>query len=152
MKLIPSGGNDEIDTPFDLAIKIVTYFNPKGKILEPCKGNDGFYRTGIFTDWCEIKDGKDFFDYNEKVDWIITNPPFSKFRKFLNHSMELADNIVFLCSINHFWLKARIRDMIEKGFGIKEILLVDTPETFPQSGFQIGVVHIQKGLDFKKID
>ena len=25
------------------------------------------------VDWCEISEGKDFFDYNGKVDWIIAH-------------------------------------------------------------------------------
>jgi hypothetical protein len=59
--------------------------------------------------------------------------------------MTLADNIVFLMTINHVWTKARIRDVYGSGFGIKEICLVEMPDTFPQSGFQLGAVHIAKG-------
>jgi hypothetical protein len=58
--------------------------------------------------------------------------------------MEVADNIVFLTTINHLWLKARLRDVWERGFGIKEILLFDTPKNFPQSGFQIGCFYLKK--------
>ena len=149
-KLIPTGTkrNDCVQTPDSLAKQLVEYFKPNGKILEPCAGDGSFLRAlpqGVY--WCEILHERDFFDFNEKVDWIITNPPYSIFRKFMNHSMEVADNIVFLVTINHIWLKARMRDIKEKGFGIKEILLLDTPKTFPQSGFQVGCVHLQKGYE-----
>jgi len=40
---------------------------------------------------------------------------------------------------------ARIRDINEKGFGIKEILLLDTPKSFPQSGFQVGCFYLKRG-------
>ena len=147
MRLIPKGGNDEVYTPIELCNWIIDYFKPKGKILEPCYGTGNFYQNKVFTAWNEIKMDSDFFENKDKYNWIITNPPYSQFRAFLNHSMELADNIVFLTSVNHFWLKARIRDMKEKNFWFKEIIVIDTPKTFPQSGFQIGIVHIQK--DYK---
>ena len=64
--------------------------------------------------------------------------------------------LVFLITINHIWLKARLRDIKEKGFGIKEILLIDTPKTFPQSGFQFGVIHLSKNyigdIKFSKME
>ncbi len=63
----------------------------------------------------------------------------------MNHSMDIANDIVFLITIYDLWLKARLRDIREKDFGIKEILLIDTPKEFPQSGFQFGVIHLQKG-------
>jgi hypothetical protein len=146
-KLIPTNTKREdcVQTPVELAEKIVEHFNPKGRILEPCKGKGNFLsvlpKNAL---WCEVLEGKDFFDFEEKVDWIITNPPYSKMRKFIQKSMEVAENIVFLTTINHLWLKARLRDIEEKGFGIKEILLFSTPKNFPQSGFQIGCFYLKK--------
>ena len=147
VRLIPTNTKREdcVQTPITLAKQLVEHFKPVGKILEPCKGEGNF--LGVLpkdTLWCEILEGKDFFDFNEKVDWIITNPPYSKMRKFIQKSMDVADNIVFLTTINHLWLKARLRDIEEKGFGIKEIMLFDTPKTFPQSGFQIGCFYLKK--------
>jgi hypothetical protein len=144
-QLIPKGGNDIVMTPLNICELIVKHFNPQGKILEPCCGTGNFLKfLPKETDWCEISKGKDFFNYNKKVDWIITNPPWSKIRPFMQHSMKIADNIVFLATINHLWLKARLRDIKEANFGIKEILLLDTPKEFPQSGFQMGCFHLQK--------
>jgi len=138
--------NDVVYTPRDLTQILIKHFKPDGKILEPCKG-DGAFSDYMNCDWCEISLGIDFFDYNNKVDWIITNPPWSLIRKFLQHSMSLSNNVCFLITINHLWTKARIRDIKEYGFGIKEILIFDTPKSFPQSGFQVGMVHIQKGYN-----
>ena len=70
--------NDVVMTNPNTAKWIVDYFAPRGKLLEPCKGNDAFYnslKNYGDTDWCEILEGKDFFNYTKKVDWIITNPP-----------------------------------------------------------------------------
>lgn len=137
--------NDDVQTPVHLAGRIVRHFNPKGKILEPCCGQGNFLRhlPGAFSS--EIKQGTNFFDWRERVDWIITNPPWSQIRAFLRHAMVIADDIVFLMTVNHVWTKARIRDIYEYGHTIKEICLVEMPESFPQSGFQLGAIHIGRG-------
>lgn len=163
-QLIPKGGNDCVMTPPDLAHQIVKHFSPRFNtthynFLEPCRGTGSFYNAmqqiiprkahkDCEFDWCELSEGKDFFDLKFNIftyDWIITNPPFSKFRAFLNKSMEVADNIVFLCTINHiFGLRARLRDIKEAGFHIRECLLCETPESWPSSGFQVGAVYLSK--------
>lgn len=136
--------DDVVMTPIDLAERLVKHFKPKGKGLEPCCGSGNILRFLDNADWCEIEKGRDFFEYNEKVDYIFTNPAWSKIRPFLQHSMELANDIYFLFTINHLWTKARLKDIQEQGFGIVEICLFDTPKEFPQSGFQCGMVHIRK--------
>jgi hypothetical protein len=42
------------------------------------------------------------------------------------------------------YTKARIRDMREAGFHIEDILLLDMPKEFPQSGFQLGAVYLRR--------
>lgn len=138
--------NDDVQTPRDLARRIAEHFAPSGRILEPCRGEGNFYRylpSGTF--WCEIKEGRDFYQWNEPVDWIVTNPPWSQVRNFWRHAMTVADEIVFLITINHLWTKARLRDIKGEGFGIREICLVEMPEEFPQSGFQLGAIRISRG-------
>lgn len=136
--------NDVVMTPDSVAKKIVSHFNPKGKGLEPCSGTGNILNYLENAEWCEISKGRNFFDFNEKIDYIFTNPPWSQFRKFLKHSMEIADNIYFLITINHIFTKARLRDIEEKGFSIVEILMIDTPKEFPSTGFQLGVIHIKR--------
>jgi len=138
--------NDVVMTPEYLAKALIEHFKPAGKILEPCKGSGNFLKYLPSNSlWCEISEGKDFMEFDEKVDWIITNPPWSKIRPFIQKSLEVSDNFVFLTTIVHLWMKARLRDIHQAGFGIKEIALLDTPKNFPQSGFQLGAFHIQKG-------
>jgi len=137
--------NDDIQTPIELAARIVRHFRPRGRVLEPCKGCGNFLRHLPGAHWCEIKEGRDFFDWKDSVDWIITNPPWSQIRPFLQHAMSLADHVVFLMTINHVWTKARLRDIRESGFGLREICLVEMPDTFPQSGFQLGAVYMARG-------
>jgi len=150
--LAPKGGNDRVYTPPELAYRIVGHFKPSGICLEPCSGKGAFCealqgRIGVsFIHECEIDDDIDFFGFNTKVDWIVTNPPWSQFRQFLKHSMELSDNIVFLSLMNAWFMKARVRDMKQAGFGLKEALFLETPpKPWPQTGFQLAAVHIQRG-------
>ena len=132
-------------TPPELAERLVKHFAPKGRGLEPCRGSGNILQYLNNAGWCEITDGRDFFDYTDKVDYIFTNPPWSQIRAFLRHAMEIANDIYFLMTVNHIWTKARLRDVEEGGFGLVEICIFDTPPNFPQSGFQVGMVHLQKG-------
>jgi hypothetical protein len=150
--LVPPNGNDRVMTPDALALQIVKHFSGQisGKVLESCAGKGAFVRAlkkaGYRPLECEIDRGSDFFDFSRPVDWIITNPPWSKVREFLFHAYELADDIVFLVSLPHVMTRARLREMWEAGFMIREIVLVDTPpEPWPQGGLQLGAVHFQKG-------
>ena len=153
-RLVPTGGNDVVYTPDILSKKIVEHFRPqiRGKILEPCYGGGSFVRAlegeGFRVTGLELEKGSDFFDYRKKVDWIITNPPWSKARDFLIHSYEISDNVVFLITLHHvLCLRARIRDMGFANFGLKEVVICDTPpKPWPQSGFQLGAIHIQRNF------
>ena len=92
--------NDVVFTPNKFAKKICSMFPISGDVLEPCRGEGAFMKyLPKNTEWCEITEGRDFFDYNKKVDWIVTNPPYSVFDHFLDHSFELADNVVLLIPV-----------------------------------------------------
>ena len=137
--------DDVIQTPPPLARRLVDHFKPQGRILEPCRGDGNIFQClPAGSDWCEVKEGRDFYEWTEAVDWIITNPPWSQIRNFLRHSMSVANHVVFLMTVNHIWTRARVRDVKDYGFGIREICLVDMPETFPQSGFQLGAIYVAR--------
>ena len=141
--------NDVVMTPESTAKWIIDYFSPEGAILEPCKGTGAFYNQfpeGQITDWCEISEGRDFFDYTNKVDWIITNPPFSIFDIFLKHSFEIADNVVFFCPLNKVFKSMGIDRAIQDYGGIKEVIHMGGggKHGFP-FGFPVGCIHYQKG-------
>lgn len=153
MTLAQKNGNDRVYTPPELAKAIVRHFEPDGLMLEPCAGPVGkqaFMDALTFADrhWFEIDEGRDFLTatITSHYEWCITNPPWSKLRAFLRKSMECSDNVVFLCLVNAFFMKARQQDMKDEGFGMKEILFVPTPpKPWPQAGFSLGAVHIQRG-------
>lgn len=152
--LIPkknSPDRDKFYTPQDLADKIIDHFKPSGYCVDPCSGKGAFYesmkRYSENVDCYELDAGDDFLDDIPftSYDWSISNWPWSKFRAFLKKNMYCANNIVSLCTINHiFGLRARLRDIKEAGFFIRECLLCETPKNFPQSGFQLGAVYLSK--------
>lgn len=152
--LVPVNGNDRVYTPPDLAFSIVQHFMPSGRMLEPCSGKGAFvhamqtYAVEGRVDWCELDKGRDFLKLRsrKRYDWIITNPPYSLFRAFLQKSLACSDNVVFLCFYNAWFMKARQRDIKEAGFGLVEILDVPTPpHPWPQAGFALGAGWVRKG-------
>lgn len=110
--------SDIVYTPNDIAAGIVRFLNPKGKCLDPCKGDGAFYNyLPSGSDYCEIREGKDFFDYTEKVDWVIGNPPYSIFEQFLHKSFSIADNVAFLVPTNKVFQRQLIMERINKWGG-----------------------------------
>lgn len=144
--------HDLVETPCALAQLVVEHFKPSGHVLDPARGGGAFYdafkdRPGVTADWCEIREGRDFFERGGEYDWIITNPPWSIMRRFLNHSMKLADNIVLLVTLTHLDTRARDREIEAAGFGRREALIVPQPPSslWPTSGFLLTAYHLQRG-------
>lgn len=127
--------NDVVMTPTITAKKLVEHFKPKGKGLEPCCGTGNILQFLPCADWCEIEKGKDFFDYKEKDDYIFTNPPWSKIRPFMEHAMEIADEIYMLFTINHLWTKARLKVIEEKEFELKKFVSLRHRKNFRKADF-----------------
>lgn len=126
-KKVLSTANDKIYTPVETAKTIISKFELYGKVLDPFKGDGAFYNNlpdNVEKDWCEIDLDKDFFEYNEKVDWIISNPPYSIFGPVIEHSMEIADNIVYLIPLNKLTSSfTRVKQLYDFG-GIPYIYLL----------------------------
>ncbi len=135
-------------TPPTLARDLTRTLQPSGAILEPCAGSGNFVRAlrpfGQVRS-CEIERGTDFLTWTEHVDWIVTNPPWSQYRRFLEHALAVADRVAFVSTLNHLWTRSR-RDMVRKaGFGIERIIEFDAPKTWPATGFQLGMVLLTRG-------
>ncbi len=145
MKYSDLNPNDVVFTPDKIAKLIVEMFEPTGKILEPCSGEGAFLRYMPTAEWCEITKGKDFFDYKDKVDWIVTNPPYSNFDKFLDHSFEVAENVVFLVPVAKVLKSWGTIQKIKQYGGIKTIWLVPASRCGFPFGFPAGAFHFQRG-------
>ena len=103
-RLVPPRNEAQADvvyTPSELARQIIAVFGGelRGRVLDPARGDGAFYDAlpnHVEKLWCEAGEGRDFYDWTAAVDWIVTNPPWSDFRDFLQHSLRIADNIIFL--------------------------------------------------------
>lgn len=137
--------SDIVYTPNSVAQNIIRFLNPKGLSLDPCKGDGAFYNHLANADYCEIREGKDFFEYNKKVDWVIGNPPYSIFKEFLEHAFEIADNVSYLVPTNKVFQRQIIMEMINKYGGIKSIIIYGSGSLigFP-FGFSVGNFHFKK--------
>lgn len=123
-------------------------------MLDPSRGKGAFYdRIPAHCErlWCEIDEGRDFFAFDDRVDWIVTNPPWSKIRAFLAHALAISDNVCFLATTNHAYTKARVNAAREAGFGLRGLLHLPTPpKPWPQSGFQLSAIWWQRAISARR--
>jgi len=128
---------DFVMTPKWLSKAIINHYKPVGYCLDPCKGDGSFYeQMPSPKDWCEIEKGRDFFDYSgNKVDWIITNPPFSIYNAFLKKCFEVSDNVVLLVPIAKAFKSLSTERIVQEYGGLKEIWLIGSGTT---CGFAFG--------------
>jgi hypothetical protein len=138
---------DTVYTPDWCAEDMVRFFRPSGRILEPCKGLGAFMKhLPPETFWCELELGVDFFEWKKEVDWIITNPPYSKTRLFMKHAFKVSKNVVYLIPArNLFSGYGTVREAKHYG-GMKNLRWYGTGGSlgFPM-GNAIAAVHWQKG-------
>ena len=146
---LPPIEKDVVYTPETIARDIISWVKPTGVCLDPCKGDGAFFNNFPGQrDWCEIREGKDFFEYDKKVDHIIGNPPYSIFEDFLRHSFELADDVVYIVPTNKVFQRLLIMDMIQDWGGIFGIKFYGSGSNvgFP-FGFSVGTFHFKRNYD-----
>ena len=117
--------NDVFITPIELAKQHINMIDLKENEiwLDPFK-NSGVYYNNFPTNnklWCEILEEKDFFEFNEKVDVICSNPPYSLMDKVLEKSISLKPRVIsYLIGVGN--LTTRRIEMMEKaGYGITKL-------------------------------
>ena len=121
--------NDVIYTPKIVAQKLIEMCDLKegDKVLDPCFGGGVFYNNlPDYVDkyWCEIEKDKDFFDFNERMDCIIGNPPFSIWNKWLEHTMKITDKFAYV--MGNYNLSARRLAIIHaNGYGITKMHILN---------------------------
>lgn len=138
--------SDRVMTPDWCVVDMIDFFQPRGSILEPFKGAGAFLDRLPTAHWCEIDEGRDFFQWTNPVDWIMSNPPYSLTRPAFKHARSIATNVVFLVPLrNIFSGYGFIKELRQDG-GLVGIRLYGTGSTlnFPM-GNAIGAVHWQRG-------
>jgi len=117
--------NDVFITPLKLAkynIDMIEY-NKDEIWYDPFKNNGSYYNQFPNENklWSEILDGKDFFTFDEKVDIISSNPPYSMIDKVLEKSVSLKPRIIsYLVGINNLTAK-RMEYMESNGYYITKL-------------------------------
>ncbi len=136
-------------TPPSLARSLIaeTPIQAGQSVLDPAKGMgaffDNFPAEVRAKDWCEITEGKDFFQLNGGFDWIVTNPPFSNFKKWLIKSCNLAKVGFAYIIPMHGLTENRIKACAELGYNITDIVFFKNPKEWG-IGFQMVWVIWQK--------
>jgi hypothetical protein len=145
--------NDVVFTPEWLAEIICSMFPIKGLVLEPCKGEGAFMKyLPPDTMWCEITEGKNFYDFKPfpnvvRIDWIVTNPPYSDFDRFLDHSFELADDVVLLVPVAKIMKSmGTLKKVFAYGGIVSCHFLSGNRAGFP-FGFPVGIYHFQRNYE-----
>lgn len=137
--------NDVVFTPDWLAKKICSMFPIDGKVLEPCKGEGAFMKyLPENTEWCEVTEGRNLYDYKEKVDWLVTNPPYSDYNRFLEHSFEIADNIVLLVPVAKMMKSMGTLNAIFAYGGIVSCHFLSGGQAGFPFGFPIGIYYLKR--------
>lgn len=96
--------HDEYNTP-KWVVDAWLKFSPIRKdwtYMEPCRSKGAFYNEmPLGSAWGEIREGVDYLTtkYN-RVDCILTNPPFNLAQEFVEKAHEEAEVIIMLLRIN----------------------------------------------------
>lgn len=138
--------NDNVMTNPNTAKIIIEHFKPNGLCLDPCVGDGAFYNNMPMPKLkLDISEGTDFLKYDGKVDWIISNPPFSIYDLFLLKAFEVSDNIVWFTVLNKVFKNNKIEKEVEKYGGLKEIVIMGSGARhgFP-FGFQVGCIYYKR--------
>ena len=138
---------DTVMTPSSVARLVISEFHPQGFTLEPCRGTGNIYNLlPEPKDWCEITQGRNFLEYQGHADWIITNPPYSIYDKFLAKCFEVADNVVLLCPIAKAFKSMNIERLVDYYGGLKMIWLIGGGQKCGFAfGFPTGCLYYQRG-------
>jgi len=120
--------------------------------LDPCRYNEeGSYYSQFprKREWCEITEGKSFFDYEGEVDIICCNPPYSILDKWFKKCISLnPDTMSFLIGVGNLTAR-RIEWFNKAGYGLTDMKML---KVFGWYGMSMIVVFDKGGEDIISID
>lgn len=133
--------NDELYTPPSLSKKFIQLMEipEEDNLLDPFYGTGSFFNNFNHNEknaFCELNLGKDFFKYNIKHDWIISNPPFSQLTKILEHTCKLSIKGFGYVMPAYALSLSRIKKINLHGFYINKIIYFSNPKEW-RLGFQM---------------
>ena len=143
---MPLDNKDVVYTPEWAARDMVEFFQPTGRILDPCKGDGVFLKFLPWdVEWCEIQEGRDFYQWATPVDWLVGNPPYKQFGKWMYHSMAIARHILYLLPLDKPFISWKMMRTMKQWGSIKHMRAygMGTQLCFPM-GFAVGAIYFQK--------
>lgn len=144
--------NDLVMTPEHIAKEMIAFYDiPAGAtVLDPCRGEGAFYDNypeDCMKASCEITEGRDFFKWEQNVDWIITNPPYSIFEEFLAHSLRWSNNVCFLIPLAKLVSSLRRINMVMDYGGIVSMRIIGASKCGFPFGFPAAAIHMKRGYE-----
>ena len=122
--------NDVFYTPLTLVnahLKLLDEYVEEGDVIyDPFFGDGKYFNNFKYEKnnthkWSEIVLGKDFFDFNEPIDVIISNPPYSFIDRVLEQSVKLNPHTIsYLIGHGNLTTK-RIEYMEKQGYSLDKI-------------------------------
>lgn len=137
-------------TPESLAIYLISKvpIQSDDVVLDPSAGANKVFYNNFPTNnkrFCEAHEGIDFLmEYFTEVDWIISNPPFHLFWRYVEHSSELArKGFAFLSSSNSFlsFTPKRLSFLANRRFALTSFTIVNVKKWFGRYYFVIFEKH-----------
>lgn len=98
--------------------------------LEPCKGDGAIYDLVDckIKQWAEINEGVDYLQrVFSEADLIITNPPFTLAKEFLEKSLTESDCVCYLLRLNYLGSSKRKPFWKQVGTPNKLLVLIKRP-------------------------
>jgi hypothetical protein len=120
-------------------------FETGDNVLDPCSGRNKVWFKNFYVNTnnfeLEIEEGKNFFNWNIPVDWIIGNPPFSQGVMFVEHALSFCrKGVGFLGNhnfINSLFLPRRMESYKARHFAISNIHIVEDKRWFGRYYFVV---------------
>ena len=111
--------NDFYPTPFSIIEKLLSQLDwPAGTLVwEPCVGDgrvaDALVSHGYNVVTGDITTGDDFFEVTAaKSPYLLTNPPFSHIRQFIDHAFDIGVEKMALVCPERLWACQRGRKQL----------------------------------------
>lgn len=126
--------NDVFYTPLPVACRLIEMadIKPSDRVLDPSRGMGVFYDNlpPCVKDWCEITEGHDYFSYNQEVDVVIGNPPFSMWKRWIQHTVSLnPQKICFVMGCVNL-TPLRFKMFEDAGYGLAQLHFVSIRQWF----------------------
>jgi len=131
---------------------IIEYVKDGDKWYEPFYGGGIYYNAfptenKVFT---EIAMGKDFFEFKDKVDVIVSNPPYSMIDKVLEHSVLLNPRVIsYLIGMGNLTAK-RMEYMNQQGYGLAKLHMTKVFKWYGMSFIVVFVKDSENCISFDR--